>query len=116
MKRCMILVVPSSLAVVPMSLIRRLGMGVGVRANIAQRAGAGQIPAWMSLVTLRMIDDLFPRVSKVASDPIWAHIHVAIFGALQRLDAGTHQGTVVVDERIAAQPASIDVDVSESAK
>ena len=88
---------------------------MGVRANIAQ-AGARRVSAGMPLVTLRMIENLFFRVRKVAFDPVWAHVHVAIFSTLQRLDPGTHLGHVVVDERIAAQPTSINVDMSKSAK
>jgi hypothetical protein len=110
----MILIVPFSLAVVPVSLSRCLR--VGVRANIAQRAGASRMPAGMTLVNFRMIENLFLRVRKVAFDPVWAHVHVAIFGTLQRLDPGTHLGYVLVDERIAAQPTSVNVDMSKSAK
>jgi hypothetical protein len=74
------------------------------------------VPAGVYLVTVRMIENLFSRVSRDAFDPMGAHVYIIIFGTLQRLDEGTHLGHVVVDERIAAQPASIDIGVSEGAK
>jgi hypothetical protein len=70
----------------------------------------------MSLVILRVVDYFFLGMRIAALHSQWAHVHMTVFGALKGLDAGTHRWLVIVSERVASQPASIDVDMSERAE